>query len=101
VDGEHERVLLLGVEARRLDDAPLDLHAVSGGIPELFDLPERLAGEDVFGSPFARYAMRDPPGDQTELERSTTYRLREPSALMIQREDSHRSSACPPTGGCR
>jgi hypothetical protein len=43
-----------------------------------------------FGSPFVRYALRDPSGDQTELETSTTYRLREPSAFVIQREDSHR-----------
>src|SRR2546427_323528 len=44
------------------------------------------------GSPSATYAIREPSGDHRALEPFTRKRLREPSAFMIQRPESHRSS---------
>src|SRR5258705_6991586 len=45
-----------------------------------------------FGSPSAKYAMRVPSGDQRAFEPFTRKRLREPSAFMIHRPASQRSS---------
>src|SRR5205814_1329781 len=45
-----------------------------------------------FGSPSAKYAIRVPSGDQRALAPFTTKRLREPSAFMIYRPESQRSS---------
>ena len=44
------------------------------------------------GSPSATYAIREPSGDHRALEPFTRKRLREPSAFMIHRPESHRSS---------
>src|SRR5438045_5163112 len=46
-----------------------------------------------FGSPSAKYATRDPSGDQRAFEPFTRNRLREPSAFMIQSAESQRSSS--------
>src|SRR5207247_7427426 len=45
-----------------------------------------------FGSPSAKYAMRVPSGDQRALEPFTKNRFFEPSAFMIHRPASQRSS---------
>src|SRR6267378_3363637 len=45
-----------------------------------------------FGSPSAKYAMRVPSGDQRAFEPFTRKRLRDPSAFMIHRPASQRSS---------
>src|SRR5438105_12725537 len=45
-----------------------------------------------FGSPSAKYAIRLPSGDQRALEPFTRKRFLEPSAFMIHRPESHRSS---------
>src|SRR5262245_55873733 len=46
-----------------------------------------------FGSPSARYAMRDPSGAQRAFDPFVRYRLRDPSARMIHSADSHLSSS--------
>src|SRR6266849_5358886 len=45
-----------------------------------------------FGSPSAKYAIRVPSGDQRAFEPFTRNRFFEPSAFMIHRAESHRSS---------
>src|SRR5436853_6249007 len=45
-----------------------------------------------FGSPSAKYAIRVPSGDHRALAPFTRKRLREPSAFMIHRPESQRSS---------
>jgi hypothetical protein len=45
-----------------------------------------------FGSPSARYAMREPSGAQRAFDPLVRKRLREPSAFMIHSADSHLSS---------
>src|SRR6185436_18569992 len=43
------------------------------------------------GSPFATNAMRVPSGDHLTPEPSTSWRARDPSALLSQMDDSHLS----------
>src|SRR5574341_1655262 len=43
-----------------------------------------------FGSPSAKYAMREPSGDQRALDPFTRKRLCEPSVFMIHSADSQR-----------
>src|SRR2546421_1263000 len=45
-----------------------------------------------FGSPSAKYAMREPSGDQRAFEPFTRKRFFEPSAFMIHNPESQRSS---------
>src|SRR5207237_9209747 len=45
-----------------------------------------------FGSPSAKYAMREPSGDQRAFEPFTRKRFFEPSAFMIHSPESQRSS---------
>ena len=47
VDREHQRVLLRRVEARRLDDPPLDLQAVRRRVPDVLHLAQFDARQDV------------------------------------------------------
>src|SRR5919201_1116235 len=44
------------------------------------------------GSPSAKYAMREPSGDQRAFEPFTKNRFLEPSAFMIHNAESQRSS---------
>ena len=48
VDGEHERILSRRIEVRRLDDPSLDLVVVHRLVPDLLDLAEGHATENVF-----------------------------------------------------
>jgi hypothetical protein len=84
---------------RNASDLPSDDHSTSAGVSVRRVICVGAASPSMnrtqicvpLGSPFARYAIRDPSGDQTAFEPSTRWRLREPSAFMIQRDDSHRS----------